>query len=100
MTTKQAHMEAKTLAEAKADFERLMDEAVESHEPVIITREGKPSVALISLRDLRGEQETTSLNRSRANRERLLRSIANANDGVYAKDLSVDELERLLKAAR
>ena len=93
-------MEAKTLAEAKADLERLMDEAVESHEPVIITREGKPPVALISLRDLRGEQETAFLNRSRANRERLLRSIANANDGVYAKDLSVDELERLLKAAR
>ena len=56
MTTKQAHMEAKTLAEAKADFERLMDEAVESHEPVIITREGNPSVALISLRDQRGAQ--------------------------------------------
>ena len=93
-------MEAKTLAEAKADLERLMDEAVESHEPVIITREGKPPVALISLRDLRGEQETAFLNRSRANRERLLRSIENANDGVYAKDLSVDELERLLKAAR
>jgi antitoxin YefM len=93
-------MEAKTLAEAKADLERLMDEAVENHEPVIITREGKPPVALISLHDLRGEQETAFLNRSHTNRERLLRSIASANNGVYAKEMTVEELERILKAAR
>ena len=37
-------MDAKTLKDAKADLEKLMDEAVDNHEPVIITRQGKPPV--------------------------------------------------------
>ncbi len=73
-------MDAKTLSEAKVDLERLMDEAVDSHEPVIITREGKPPVVLVSLADWNGQVETDHLLRSPKNRERLLRSIADADN--------------------
>ena len=64
-------MDAKTLKDAKADLERLMDDAVENHEPVIITREGKPPVVLVSLADWNSQQETDYLLRSPANRKRL-----------------------------
>ena len=54
-------MDAKTIKDAKADLEKLMDEAVDNHEPVIITRDGKPPVVLVSLADWNSQQETEYL---------------------------------------
>ena len=88
-------MDAKTLAEAKADLEKLMDEAVQSHEPVIITREGKPPVALISVDDLRGELATQFLLRSPANRARLEKSLRDIAAGRVIEK-TMEELEALL----
>ena len=85
-------MDAKTLAEARHDLEKLMDEAVESHEPVVITRDGKPPVVLVSLDDWSSQQETEYLLRSPKNRERLLRSVRAADEGSIAKSLTELEL--------
>jgi antitoxin YefM len=93
-------MNAKTLAEAKADLEKLIDEAVENHEPVIITREGKPPVVLMSLSDWISAEETEYLRRSPANRRRLTRSIRDANKGKFAKVTTLDGLERIAKKAQ
>lgn len=93
-------MDAKTLAEAKADLEKLMDEAVESHEPIIITREGKPSVVLIAADDWNAAGRTDAANRTPVSRERLNRSIENANRKVYAKEISIDDLDRLIRASK
>jgi antitoxin YefM len=90
-------MDAKTLKDAKTDLEKLMDEAVENHEPVIITRDGKPPVVLVSLADWNSEQETQYLLRSPANRRRLQRSIRDANKGKFAKVATSAELERIAK---
>jgi antitoxin YefM len=89
-------MDAKTIKDAKADLERLMDEAVDNHEPVIITRDGKPPVVLISLADWNSQQETEYLLRSPANRKRLLKSVAEANQGKFAKVVTISELDRLV----
>jgi antitoxin YefM len=88
-------MDAKTLKEAKADLEKLIDEAVDNHEPVIITREGKPPVVLVSLADWNSQQETEYLARSPENRKRLRRSIRDANKGKFAKTVTFDELEKI-----
>ena len=42
-------MDARTLAEAKADIDAVMDAAVDGCEPIIITRGGKPPVVVLSL---------------------------------------------------
>jgi antitoxin YefM len=91
-------MDAKTLKDAKADLEKLMDEAVDNHEPVIITREGKSPVVLVSLADWNSQQETEYLLRSPANRKRLLRSIRDANKGKFAKVVTGQELDRIAKS--
>lgn len=88
-------MDAKTLRDAKADIEKLMDKAVENHEPVIITRDGKPPVVLVSLADWNSQQETEYLLRSPANRKRLLRSIGDANEGKFAKRTTAGQFARL-----
>ncbi len=90
-------MDAKTFNDAKADLDRLMDKAVENHEPVIITRDGKPAVVLVSLADWNGQQETDYLTRSPANRKRLTRSIRDADKGKFAKTVTFEELEKLAK---
>jgi antitoxin YefM len=90
-------MDAKTLEDAKADLEKLMDQAVDNHVPVIITRDGKSPVVLVSLEDWNSQQETEHLLRSPANRKRLLRSIRDANKGKFAKVVTVGELERIAK---
>jgi antitoxin YefM len=90
-------MDAKTLKEAKTDLEKLMDEAVDNHEPVIITREGKPPVVLVSLADWNSEQETEYLTRSPENRKRLRRSVRDANKGKFAKTVTFEELEKIAK---
>jgi antitoxin YefM len=93
--TRSRNMDAKTLKDAKADLEKLMDEAVENHEPVIITREGRSAVVLVSLADWNSQQETDYLLRSPTNRKRLLRSIRDANKGKFAKEVTDSELERI-----
>lgn len=90
-------MDAKTLKDAKTDLDKLMDEAVENHEPVIITREGKPPVVLVSLADWNSQQETEYLLRNPTNRKRLLRSIGDANKGKFARTATADELTRLAR---
>jgi len=90
-------MDAKTIKDAKADLEKLMDEAVDNHEPIIITRDGKPPVVLVSLADWNSQQETEYLLRSPANRRRLTRSIRDANKGKFAMTATVDELVRLAR---
>ena len=90
-------MDAKALKDAKADLEKLMDEAVDNHEPVIITRQGKPPVVLVSLADWNSQQETEYLLRSRTNRKRLLRSVGDAQKGKFAKFATLDEIGRIAK---
>jgi antitoxin YefM len=89
-------MDAKTLKDAKADLERLMDDAVENPEPVIITRDGKPPVVLVSLADWNSQQVTDYLLRSPANRESLESSREQIERGeVVVK--TTDELEALAR---
>ena len=73
-----------------------MDEAVDNHEPVIITRDGKSPVVLVSLADWNSQQETEYLLRSPANRARLEESRQQIERGeVVIK--TIEELEELAR---
>lgn len=67
-----------TYTDARARLASLMSRAVEDRETVIITRRGKPEVALIAAEELAGLQETAHLLRSPKNAERLLRALGRA----------------------
>src|SRR5437660_11562778 len=82
-----------TYTQARANLKALLDEAVDSREPVIIHRRGGEDVALISADELRSLIETAHLLRSPANAERLLRALKRAQDGRL-KPESIAKLRR------
>ncbi len=67
-----------TYTNARARLASLCDRAATDREIVIITRRGKPEVALIAVDELSGLQETAHLLRSPKNAERVLRALGRA----------------------
>jgi antitoxin YefM len=58
------------------NLEQTMDLVCEDHNPIIITRNNKPSVVIMSLGDYQSLEETNYLLKSPKNAQRLLESIA------------------------
>ena len=72
-----------TYTDLRQNLARYMDEAVDSRAPILVTRQGgKGNVVILSEEEFEGWQETLHLLRSRANAQRLLRSIRAADAGA------------------
>lgn len=84
-----------TYTQARANLKALLDEAVESREPVIIHRRDGDDVALIAADELRGLIETAHLLRSPNNAERLLRALSRAQQRKGRPE-SLEKLRREL----
>ena len=69
-------MDAITYSAARANLAKTMDRVCNDHEPLIITRNGEPSVVMLSMEDFKALEETAYLLRSSANARRLLSGIA------------------------
>lgn len=65
-------MDAITYTAARANLASTMDRVCDNHEPVIITRNGRPSVVMLSLEDFNALEETAYLFSNPANAKRLL----------------------------
>ena len=74
-------MDSISYTAARASLAKTMDEVCESHEPVIITRNGQASVVMLSLDDFKALEETAYLLRSPKNARRLLEAIAELEEG-------------------
>lgn len=70
-----------TYTEARANFAKLWDEAVDNRELVIIRRRGKEDMAMLPADELAGLMETAHLLRSPRNAERLLSALARSREG-------------------
>ncbi|MDR7484084.1 MAG: type II toxin-antitoxin system Phd/YefM family antitoxin [Armatimonadota bacterium] len=85
--------------DARARLAGLIERAVQDRETIIITRRGKPEVALIAADELAGLQETAHLLRSPKNAERLLRALRRAL-ARKGKPRSVETLRKALGLER
>ncbi len=88
-----------TYTAARARLANLIDRATDDRETVIITRRGKPGVALIAADELSSLQETAHLLRSSKNAARLLRALRRAIART-GKPRTVEALRRELGIER
>ena len=82
-----------TYSEARAKLASLLDSATDDRETVIISRRGRPDVALIAADELAGLLETAHLLRSPRNAERLHAALRRAREGG-GTPMTLDELRR------
>lgn len=85
-------MVTKSYTEARAHLAELMDQVVADREPILITRRGSETVALIAADELDSLLETLHLLSSRTNAERLLTALAQARRGE-GTSTRLDELK-------
>ena len=70
-----------TYTGARRQLAALMDQVIDTREPVLIRRRGKETVALVAADELAGWIETAYLLRSPKNARRLREAAARAGDG-------------------
>ena len=78
-------MQPVAYTELRQNLARWMDRAVADRAPILVTRQGSPSVVMMSLEEFEGWVETVHLLRSPRNAERLLRAAAEADRGETAE---------------
>lgn len=74
-------MDAITYTSARASLADTMDRVCEDHEAIIITRNSRQAVVMMSLDDFKALEETAYLLRSPKNARRLLESISALETG-------------------
>ncbi len=85
-----------TYTKARERLASLMDQVIDTREPVLIRRRGHESVALVPADELAGWLETVHLLRSPRNARRLLAASQRAADGE-GEAFGVDELRQRLR---
>ena len=71
---------------ARQNLAKILREAEERQEPVIITRRGREDMALVPADELRSLEETAHLLRSPKNAQRLLQALQKALEEVGAPE--------------
>ena len=85
-------------SELRTNLASYMDQVCDDRAPLLVTRQNARSVVLMSEEDYEGLMETVHLLKSPANAARLLRSIAQANQGNLTERDIVEPAEAGSKA--
>jgi len=80
-----------TYSDARAHFKAYCDEVAEGGPPIVIRRQNGADVALVSLDELVGLEETAHLLRSPENARRLFEAIEEVREGG-GKSISIEAL--------
>jgi antitoxin YefM len=84
-------MKTISATDAQSQMAALLDQVTSEREPVVITRPGRPSVALLPTAELDALLTTIHLLRSPANAERLLTALERATSrGIAPKAATPD----------
>ena len=75
-------MQTLNFSQTRQNLATTFDNVVDNCTPVVVTRQNKESVVIISLKDYSAMEETAYLMQSHANAQRLNRSIAQLEEGL------------------
>ncbi len=88
-------MEPVSFTEFRQNLARHLDAVAESGQNLVVTRQGKASVVVMTLEEFEGWQETVHLLSSPANAVRLLRSVQDADEGKFVEGVTVEVEEEV-----
>lgn len=74
-------MNAIAYSELQGKLDTVIDQVCDNHDPIIVTRQGRPSAVLISLEDYSSLDETAYLRSTKANERVLTESISSLSEG-------------------
>ncbi len=74
-------MQTMNFSQTRQNLASTFDKVVEDAMPVVVTRQNKESVVIISMKDFRALEETAYLMQSQANATRLNRAISQLEAG-------------------
>jgi len=74
-------MKTMNFSQTRQNLASTFDAIVEDSTPVIVTRQNKESVVILSMKDYRAMEETIYLMQSQANAQRLNRAISQLEAG-------------------
>lgn len=78
----------------RANLSKVMDQVIDDHEPVMVTRAGGKPVVVISLEDYNAMDETMYLSASPANKAALEKAIAETDESTFVVK-TMEELEAM-----
>jgi len=84
-------MKSVNFSHTRQNLASTFDFVVDNSMPVMVTRQNKESVVIISMKDYRAMQETAYLMQSHANAKRLNRSISQLEAGLGKKRELLEE---------
>ena len=84
-------MQTLNFSHTRQNLASTFDSVVDNCTPIVVTRQNKESVVIISMKDYRAMEETAYLMQSQANAERLNRSIAQLEAGLGIQRELVEE---------
>ena len=84
-------MQTINFSHTRQNLASTFDSVVDNCMPVVVTRQNKEPVVIISMRDYRALEETAYLMQSEANAKRLNRSIAQLEAGLGTKRELIEE---------
>ncbi len=84
-------MQTLNFSHTRQNLASTFDSVVDNCIPIVVTRQNKESVVIISMKDYRAIEETAYLMQSQANAERLNRSMAQLEAGLGRKKELIKE---------
>ena len=84
-------MQTINFSNVRANLAATLDKVVENSEPLIVTRQSKEPVVVLSLSDYKALEETIYLMQSANNAKRLNRSIKQLEDGLGKQRELIEE---------
>lgn len=90
-------MKTMSLAAAKTRFSALVEDAVTTHEQIVVTRNGEPAVVVLAVEDFESLLETLAILQDPADRSEFERARREADEGdvIGEEDMAALMRERL-----
>ena len=84
-------MQTMNFSQTRQNLASTFDKVVENAMPMVVTRQNKESVVIISMKDFRALEETAYLMQSQANAARLNRAISQLEAGEGKERKLIEE---------